>query len=303
VKELKRGRAAAIRRWWDSMGIAESDRAVYLSIAELSRRHAEVGPEPAAPAGHLQLGPYEMRGFSQNGEDGVIAEILRRTGVRERFFVEFGVETGREGNSVFLADVLGWQGLFIEGDADMFRELSAKYAGQHAIRTVHSLVTPGNVESLFTSAGVPPEPDVLTIDIDGQDYWVWQALGTFRPRVVVIEYNAELGCDRALVQLPDASGWDGSAYFGASIGAMRALAWEKGYVLVHTELTGINAFFVRKDLLGDRFAPEVQVSLRPRPNYFLSDFRHPRPQAGRYYRDLETGQLVSHAEAVADGLP
>ncbi len=92
---------------------------------------------------------------------------------------------------MFLADVLGWQGLFIEPDEASYSELAAKYAAGR-VQTVNAAVTPQNVESLFAAAGVPAEPDVLSIDVDGQDYWIWEALEAHRPRVVVIEYNAVL---------------------------------------------------------------------------------------------------------------
>ena len=124
---------------------------------------------------------------------------------------------------------------------------------------MHAAVTPDNVEELFVQAGVPPEPDVLSIDVDGQDYWIWEAIEACRPRVVVIEYNAVLPPGRQLVQpLGFVDRWDGTDYFGASLDAVCALAERKRYRLVHTDLGAINAFFVRSDLADGTAPPEDQ---------------------------------------------
>src|SRR4051812_37089170 len=132
---------------------------------------------------------FELRGFSQNGEDGVLVEILNRIGVTNRCFVEFGIQNGTEGNCVLLADVFGWLGVFIEADDEDFAALAAKYDGT-GVRTVHDMVTAARVEEIFRAAEVPEQPDVVSIDIDGNDLYVWDALVEFRPRVVVIEYNS-----------------------------------------------------------------------------------------------------------------
>jgi hypothetical protein len=262
---------------------------MFLSMAELERRYR------AAAASHSSspLTRFELRCFSQHGEDGVIAEILARIGITAGFFVEFGIETGREGNCVFLADVLGWGGLFIEPDEASYSELAAKYT-TGMVQTVNAVVTPQNVEALFASAGVPPEPDVLSIDVDGQDYWIWEALGAYRPRVVVIEYNAVLPPGRRLVQPPDNDHrWEGTEYFGSSLDALCSLADRKGYRLVHTDLAAINAFFVRSDL-GDGVLPDPdEVPRRHHPNYFMQGYRHPVDHHGHGYLDLSTG-LMAH---------
>ncbi len=110
----------------------QTDRSLYLALAELRRAHELIGEEPrqGGPAGELT--PWELRAFSQNGEDGVLAEILARIGAPERYFVEFGIEDGREGNSVFLADVAGWRGLFMEGDGRGTRIWTASTRGARA---------------------------------------------------------------------------------------------------------------------------------------------------------------------------
>jgi hypothetical protein len=271
----------------------QTDRGLYLALSELARRHEAIADGRAAELGSAQLASHELRVFSQNGEDGVLAEILRRIGAPSRYFIEFGVESGREGNCVYLADVAGWSGLFLEPDERFYAELASKYAAQSAVMTLNEAVTPANAEQLFSDAGAPREPDLLSIDVDGQDYWIWEAISSYRPRIVVIEYNSALDPRRALVQ-PNEPGrtWDGTDYFGASLGALRRLGDAKGYRLVHTELSGVNAFFVRDDLAAAAFPTPDEVTQRGMPNYFQSGVRHPRAQYGGRYLDLESGRQV-----------
>jgi hypothetical protein len=259
------------------------------AAAAALRRH-QLAP-PVEPA-FLDLAPYELRACSQNGEDGAIAEIFARIGTTNRFFVEFGIETGVEGNSVFLADHAGWEGLFIEGDPNFYAALSAKYAGHPRIATRHSFVLPGNVEALFDEAGVPPELDLLNIDVDGTDFFIWRALERYRPRVLVIEYNASLDPARKLVQpYAEGRGWDGTNWFGSSVGALRALGEEKGYRLVHTDTAGVNAFFVRADVAGAFPAPDAVVA-HP-PNYEYTGRAHPADPARRPYLDLDLQEAAA----------
>ncbi|MEP6953429.1 MAG: hypothetical protein ABI950_05125 [Solirubrobacteraceae bacterium] len=258
----------------------ETSRETLLALAEISRR---VGGD--VPNAGLDLAPYELRVLSQNGEDGILAEILRRVGTTNRYFVEFGAGDGTENNCVLLADVFGWNGLFMEGGEEAARRLSDKYAGHPRIVTRQALVSRANVEGLFREAGVPVEPDVLSIDIDSDDYWVWQGIESFRPRVVVVEYNASLGSARQLVRPEGVGGWDVTDFYSASIAAFKALAGCKGYRIVHCDLPGNSAFFVREDATGEFLDPD-DVLLRA-PNYYLLGMRHrPDPQQ-RSFVDVE----------------
>ncbi len=271
----------------------QTDRGTYLALAEVALRHRE--GSPSADSGPLSA--YEMCCFSQHGEDGVVAEILARIGAGSEFFVEFGVESGREGNCVFLADVMGWEGLFIEPEADFHAALERKYAARPAVRTHRAAVSPHNVQELFTRCGVPVEPTVLSIDVDGADYWIWERITDFRPRLTIIEYNASLPAGRRLVQPRDhVGGWQGTDFFGASLDALAELGRRLGYRLVHTDLSAANAFFVRSDLAAGLFPAERDTPRRTEPNYFLRGHRHPPDVTGRRYVDLD-------AAPAADGPP
>lgn len=212
------------------------------ALGEVARR---ADPDLYAVA---DLTRYEHKVFSQNGEDGVLIEIFNRIGVTNRFFVEFGIQNGTEGNAVLLADVFGWSGLFLEADDDDVERVRIKYAGNARVQVAHELVTAQRVEELFAAASVPAEPDLVSIDIDGNDIYVWDALNHFRPRVVVVEYNAGIDSNEPLAQPHDPGrSWDGSGAFGSTLTALDVVAGRHGYRLAHSDLTGTNAFYVRED--------------------------------------------------------
>ncbi|MGH2948237.1 MAG: hypothetical protein ACRDPC_18615 [Solirubrobacteraceae bacterium] len=248
----------------------DRSRGIYPALSELAGRYRGVSDPP-------NLTAYELRVFSQNGEDGVLAEILRRIGVAGGTFVEFGVQDGSEGTTVFLAQVLGWSGAYLEADPAAYAALERRFSASPRVRTLQAAAEPDNVEALFERAGVPDEPDVVSIDVDGNDYWIWRALERYRPRVVVIEYNGDLDPASHRV-MPYAPGfrWDHSSGYGASLAALEALGEEKGYVLVHTESAGVNAFFVRSDLA--RGLPSGQEVPRRSANHALMGLGHPAPR-------------------------
>jgi hypothetical protein len=195
------------------------------------------------------INEFERQVRSQNGEDGIVEELLRRIGDPTRYFAEFGVTDGAECNTAYLAEC-GWSGLMLEGDPERFARLSKNYAGMPKVRLDQRFVTAENIADVFATSGVPVEFDVLSIDIDGNDYWLWQALRSYRPRVVVVEYNAAYPPPELFVMPYDpAYTWDKTSYFGASLASFEALGLELGYALLGTEKKGVNAFFVRKDLV------------------------------------------------------
>lgn len=264
----------------DDGAVPQTSRSQLLALGELARR----GSGPALAAGR-DLTAYELRVFSQNGEDGVLAEIVRRSGAPGQSFVEFGAADGVQNNCAYLADVLGWSGLLMDGGDAEIAGLAHRYAANDRVATAQAIVTPANVEELFARHGVPVEPDIVSIDVDGSDYWIWEALTRYRPRVVVIEYNGALPPGRRLVQPRDAPFWDQTDFYGASLEALERLGREKGYRLVHTELTGNNAFFVRDDLPGEYPVP-AEVPRR-RTNFWLRGDRHLPDPRGRAYVDLD----------------
>lgn len=212
--------------------------------------------------------------YSQSDEDGLIQEIFKRIGTTNRTFVEFGVETGVECNTVKLL-MEGWKGLWIDGSEQHIAEMRNTFAprieaGQLRLR--ENIVTAENINALIEQGNITGEIDLLSIDIDYNDYWVWKAITVVRPRVVVIEYNASLRPPMSLVvPYEPTRRWDGTNFFGASLEALVKLGHEKGYRVVGCNYTGVNAFFVRDDVAGDHFIdPATSQEHYEPPRYFYA---------------------------------
>ena len=225
-----------------------------------------------------RLATFERRVYSQHGEDGILAELFAQAGTTDRFFVEFGAGEGYESNTALLARAYGWNGYLIEGDPLTFASLRKAYASYSGVVTRCASVTAESVVERFVEGNVPNEFDLLSIDIDGNDYWLWKALATrFRPRFVVIEYNAHYAPPRKWVMAYDPEHrWDGSDYYSASLESYAALGRELGYALLGTESRGANAFFCRRDVLPALRFREASVrdAYHP-PNFGLRKrFRH-----------------------------
>jgi hypothetical protein len=169
----------------------------------------------------------------------------------------------------------GWSGVWFEGGEQQAAKIAETFRAPISDRRLffkRAFITAETIEALFAEAGVPEEPDLLCIDIDGNDWWVWRAITRCRPRVVVMEYNAGLGPVADLRMRYDAGFvWNAEdRAYGASLKALENLGREKGYSLVGCNFTGVNAFFVRDDLLGARFlAPYTSEQHWEPPKHYL----------------------------------
>jgi hypothetical protein len=250
-------------------------------LNELAEGLAQVRQELRGEARSRQKAAWQrdgdLRGFefsahSQNGEDGILQEIFRRVGTTNRYFVEFGVETGDQCNCAYLARDKGWAGLFMEAGESEFEKLKQNYNPFPGIRCCRAMVSSANIEELLAAHQVPAEPDLLSIDIDGNDYWVWKAIRNWRPRVVVAEYNPfHLPPKKWVMKEDPTYVWKRTTYFGASLASLTLLGREKGYTLVGTDSMGVNAFFVRDDALVEgRFLDPVLA-------YHFTPFGHNAP--------------------------
>jgi hypothetical protein len=229
---------------------------------------------------------YGFKLYSQNDEDGILQEIFRRIGTGNRTFVEFGVETGIECNTVKLL-VEGWRGLWIDGSNANVAQIQTNFVSfvrDGRLKAIPSFITAENINSLIAQGGVKGDIDLLSVDIDRNDYWVWQAIEVVKPRVVVIEYNAMLRPPMSLVVPYEPTlTWNGSNYFGASLEAFVRLGQKKGYRLVGCNFSGANAFFVHEAFAADHFIdpPTAEEHYEP-PRYFFSFLSgaSPRSQPG-----------------------
>jgi hypothetical protein len=205
----------------------------------------------------IYLERYGFKVYSQNEEDGIIHEIFQRIGLKHKTFIEFGVMDGLECNTHFLLH-MGWSGLWLEGSEKFYEAIQRNFRSviqANRLKTAHTFITRENINETFIKNGFSGEIDLLSIDIDGNDYHVFEVISVVDPRVVVIEYNAKFPPFCGWVMPYDARHvWDGSDKQGASLKALEELGSRKNYRLVGTNYSGVNAFFVRKDLAGDLFA-------------------------------------------------
>ena len=145
--------------------------------------------------------------YSQNDEDGITHEIFRRIGTSNKRFIEFGVQDGLESNTHLLL-FYGWSGLWIEGSSDDCNQIAMKFRPvieTGRLKVKNAFITRDNINTLFEEAGFLGEIDLLSIDIDGNDLYIWDAIEAVNPRVVVTEYNGKFPPDLEWCQVYDAS--------------------------------------------------------------------------------------------------
>ena len=217
---------------------------------------------------------YGYKVYSQYDEDGILQEIFRRIGTTDKSFVEFGVQDGLECNSHYLL-LLGWSGLWIEGNKDYCEGIKRKFEqviNSGKLRIKESFITKENINALISSAGLAGEIDFLSIDIDGNDYYIWEEIKVINPRVCVLNITPNFRRNAiGLCPIGKSIFGGGNDYFGASLKALERLGETKGYQLVGTNLSGINAFFVRGDLAKDLFFyPPTAENLYNPPRYQLT---------------------------------
>ena len=176
--------------------------------------------------------------------------------IERKVFVEFGVQNYAESNTRFLLQNDNWSGLVIDGsDSNIEAIRRDPIYWRHNLKAQSAFVTRDNINELISEQGIHGDIGLLSVDIDGNDYWVWDAIDCIQPRVVLAEYNSLFG-PIASVTVPydpefhRARAHYSNLYWGASLGALATLAEKKGYVLVGSNSAGNNAFFVRKDLAG-----------------------------------------------------
>ncbi|MBX9860468.1 MAG: hypothetical protein K2Y20_12895 [Sphingomonas sp.] len=207
-----------------------------------------------------QLQDAEFQIFSQWGEDGIIQYLTQNLKIEHKTFVEFGVETFREANCRFLMMKDFWAGMVIDGSAASIARIEqAQMYWRHALTAVEAFISRDNIAELIARApfdGI----GILSVDIDGVDYFILEALKDVRAAIVIVEYNGLFGAT-AKVSVPYSADFQrtkahhSNLYYGASIAAFDHLLAPRGYALVGGNAAGNNAFFVRTDLLTDKIRP------------------------------------------------
>ena len=229
-----------------------------------------------------QIHAAEFAVFSQWGEDGIVQHLLRHVPISNKVFVEFGVENYMEANTRFLLFKDNWAGLVMDGsrqNIDYIRRDPISW--RFNLKAEQAFITRENINDLIRRNGISGEIGVLSIDIDGNDYWVWEAIDVITPAVVIVEYNHRFGPDR-VVTIPYRADFQrtkahySNIYYGASLAAICRLGKTKGYAFVGCTTAGNDAFFVRRDLKPDSI-PE----LTPAAGFVHGKFRESRDEKGK----------------------
>lgn len=246
-----------IRRWLSGYG--HNFLKLPEQVADAKILAANVLDHQISARGDLaDIKEAEFRVFSQFGEDGILQYLIRRTGISAelRTFVEFGVETYEEANTRFLLVSRNWNGLVIDGSAaNVARIKASSIFWRYGLSAIAAFIDADNINQLIGDNGFRGQIGLLSVDIDGNDYWVWERIDVVNPVIVVAEYNSVFGASYAITVPYDPSfvrskAHHSNLYWGASLKALHILADRKGYALVGCNSAGNNAFFVRRDMLN-----------------------------------------------------
>lgn len=307
------GRLRAELRGLRRLAREQAARAEVQQLLMAEAALAARGPLPAdAP-----LADAELRVFSQFGDDGILEHLLGHVGAVPERFVEFGVEDYREANTRMLLQRRNWVGLVMDADAENVEAIRRdRISWRHDLTAVRAFVDRENIDGLLRAHGFEGEIGLLSVDIDGMDYWVWDAITAVDPVLVVVEYNSVFG-SRAAVTVPYQARFDrrdahpSCLYFGASLAALCGLAAKKGYAFVGSNSAGVNAWFVRRARLGalpERAPAEGYVASRIRESRGEDGALTFRSGAARLeeirelpLHDLERDRVVPIADLVAEG--
>ncbi len=245
-----------------------------------------------------KINDYEFKVFSQWGDDGIIQHLVEKVDIENDIFVEFGVENYTESNTRFLLQNNNWRGLVLDGSEENISFIkNDPIYWKHNLKAEHAFVTVDNINDVISKNGINGDIGLLSIDIDGNDFWIWNAIDSISPRIVVCEYNSHFG-DTLKVSIPYEPSFSRSVkhfsniYYGTSISALDFLANKKGYSLVGSNLAGNNAFFIRNDL-----SSSFEV-LTPKQAYKISNFREARKENGELvFTDMEKNlEMISDLE-------
>jgi hypothetical protein len=237
--------------------------------------------------------------FSQWDEDGIIQHLINHLPIRNRTFIEFGVEDYEESNTRFLLFKDHWQGMVLDACEEDIQFIQGdKLYWEFDLQAKRAWITRENIDSLVREAGFGEDVGLLSIDIDGNEYWIWEAIRSIRPYIVIVEYNSLFGLNPVSVPYKEnfqkLSAHYSGLYYGCSLAALHHLAKEKGYVLAGVNAWGHNAFFVRADISSELRGVE------PEDVYVPSGCRDSRSPAGNltYLRGEDRMKLIEDLPVV-----
>ena len=237
--------------------------------------------------------------FSQFDEDGIIQFLISHVEIKNQTFIEFGVEHYEESNTRFLLINDNWQGMVMDGSQENIDYIrNDRVSRKYDLQAYCEFITKENINELIRRSGFNEDLGLLSVDIDGNDYWVWEAIDSIQPRLVVAEYNSVFGLDP--VSIPYQADFlrtkahHSNLYYGCSLAALTHLATRKGYIFAGSNLRGNNAFFVRKDVAGS--LPQLTAQ----EGYVLSHFKESRDAKGNltYLTGAARRKVIAHLPVV-----
>lgn len=277
--------AAAIRNLRRILGIRTLERRVdhlrhqmdemkLLSCKILINQMKSTGP-----CQHIR--ETEFKAFSQFGDDGIIQYLIHNAEIHAETFVEFGVEDYSECNTRFLLMNNNWRGLVMDGSKENIERIRQRdLYWRYDLTALHCWIDRENINNTIASAGFAGPLGLLSIDVDGNDYWIWESLNAVDPSIVIVEYNSVFGNEHA-VTIPYDQNFNrtkahySNLYWGASLKALCRLGYQKGYVFVGCNNSGNNAYFVKTDRLGNVKPANLET------DYVKSKYRESRDPEGR----------------------
>jgi hypothetical protein len=230
-------------------------------------------------APYSSLTDFEFKVFSQWGDDGIIQFIINRLkGKISETFIELGVENYQESNTRFLLQSNNWKGIIVDGsEANIEFVRNSHNYWRHSLAAIAAFITKENVNDLIKTT-FKGEVGILSIDIDGNDYWVWKEINIVKPAIVIIEYNSVFGLNPwttpYIVDFTRNSYHYSNLCYGASLTALNKLAKEKGYSFIGCNSNGNNAYFIEQSLEA------YFTILNPVEHLVVSKFRESRNKDG-----------------------
>jgi len=238
--------------------------------------HANINRDIQAPG----INDHEFKVFSQFGDDGIIQYLTNVIEIKNRTFIEFGVEDFFESNTRFLMMNNNWEGFVLDGAKENIERLTkSNFYWKYQLKAADAFITRENINELLEMSGFDHDLGLLHIDLDGNDYWIWKQIDKFAPRILILEYNSVFGSENSWTVPYQADFYRFNAhysglYWGASLPALFALSKAKGYDLVGCNSAGNNAYFVRKDV---NTLPGLSLAA----GFKTSMYREARDQEGR----------------------
>ena len=226
------------------------------------------------------INDYEFKVFSQFGDDGIIQYLIQNIDIKNKFFLEFGVENYEEANTRFLLESNNWAGMVIDSSEKNISYIKNQYYyWKFNLNAFCHFITKENINEILKKNINKPEIGILSIDVDGNDYWIWREINIIDPLIVIIEFNSTFGFNNK-ISIPYNSEFERSKahhsnlYWGASLEAFKFLAKQKGYRFFTTNSAGNNAYFIKENIFD-----KLQVNLKK--NVFQSKFRESRDYSGK----------------------